>query len=113
MLIILPMIVIYLWGTIDLANAYYMEYKQCKIWWEMITDYDICEYFCNYHAAFDESIKIPQSILTIIHQYYMKRKKNKDTMNWRKEGIGRRSHPFGHPYIMIQRSMTYSTTIND
>lgn len=106
-LIILPMIAIYLWATIDLAKAYFMEYKQCRIWWDMITDYEICQYFCNYYAAFDESIKMSDSILSVIHSYYSNKKKND-----KNEKDENNIQPQGNPYVMLQNSLTYSTTLN-
>ena len=81
MLVAIPMIITYLWATKDLIYAYYLEYKQCTVWWDLNTEYDICEYLCNNHRVLDDSIKIPDSIIDIIYEYYTKipRKSPKST----------------------------------
>lgn len=71
MLVAIPMIIIYLWAIRDLFYAYYLEYKHCNIWWDSITDYDVCEYLCNNHTiTINDSIRIPESTIDIIYEYY-------------------------------------------
>ena len=95
-----------------------MEYENCEIWLNLLTEYEICEYICNNHARINNLLEIPDPIITTIYGYYTESQNNLSNeeieclsesaetgvaQDWMANSIANRNK---QAYMMIQTSIT-------